>query len=200
MGRKRFWIASGAISAFFSLGATTCSCFAHPLATNGIRILIYDQAGVPNDTLNEAKRMASSVFHEAAIQLLWHNGENSPAAEADYILRIHCCFDLLKTGLHNRTVAFAPAGGRHITVFWDRIRTEAAAGSHPEALMLGYVIAHELGHLLLPPHYHSPYGIMKSRLNYNDWSEVRRLGNLFFSEKEASQMQAALSGKSRQVP
>ena len=141
--------------------------------------------------------MASLVFHEATIELLWLDEANSSVAEADWILRIHCCFDQLRTGLHNRTVAFAPAGGRHITVFWDRIRTEAAAGSHPEALMLGYVITHELGHLLLPPRYHSPYGIMKNRLNYNDWSQLRRLGNLFFSEKEAGQMQAALMDRSR---
>jgi len=162
-----------------------------------IRVLVCDQAGVPRETLIEAQRLASFVFQEAAIELLWLDGGQSSVTEADYVLRIHCCFEKLNTRLHRRTVAFAPARGRHITVFWDRIRTEAAAGSHPEALMLGYVVAHELGHLLLPPGYHSPYGIMQNRLNYDDWSRVRRVGNLFFSEKEASQMRVALIGRSR---
>ncbi len=112
--------------------------------------------------------------------------------EAHCVLRIHCCFDKIKSKLHDRTIAFAPAGGRHVTIFWDRIRVEAAAGSHSEAMLLGYVIAHELGHLLLPPGYHSAYGIMQGRLNYEDLSQARRLGNLCFSEKEAARMQAAL--------
>jgi hypothetical protein len=164
-----------------------------------IRVLVCDQAGLPGETLIEAQRLASSVFREAAIELFWLDGGQSSVAEADYVLRIHCCFEKLNTRLHRRTVAFAPAGGRHVTVFWDRIRTEAAAGSHPETLMLGYVIAHELGHLLLPRGYHSPHGIMQDRLNYEDWSQVRRMSNLFFSRKEVSQMRAALIGRSGQV-
>ncbi len=197
MRRRASRVASGLMGAVLCLWPTACSCFADQSAISRIKVLVCDQAEVPRETLKEAQRMASFVFHEAAIELLWLDAENSSVADADWILRIHCCFDQLKTGLHNRTVAFAPAGGRHITVFWDRVRTEAAAGSHPEELMLGYVITHELGHLLLPPHYHSPYGIMKNRLNYNDWSQLRRLGNLFFSEEEAGQMQAALMDRSR---
>jgi len=166
-------------------------------AVSRINILVCDQAGLRRETLVEAQRLASFVFQEAAIELIWLDGGQSSVTEADYVLRIHCCFEKLNTRLHRRTVAFAPAQGRHITVFWDRIRTEAAAGSHPEALMLGYVVAHELGHLLLPPAYHSPHGIMQDRLNYEDWSRVRRMSNLFFSRKEVSQMRAALIGRSR---
>jgi hypothetical protein len=162
-----------------------------------IKVLVCDPAGLPRETLIEAQRLASLVFREAAIELFWLDGGQSSVTEADYVLRIHCCFEKLNTRLHRRTVAFAPARGRHITVFGNRIRTEAAAGSHPEALMLGYVVAHELGHLLLPPAYHSPYGIMQNKLNCDDWSRVRRMGNLFFSEKEAGQMRAALIGRSR---
>ncbi len=38
---------------------------------------------------------------------------------------------------------------------------------------------------------------MQERLIYDDWSQARRLGNLFFSEKEANQMHTALVGRSR---
>jgi hypothetical protein len=37
---------------------------------------------------------------------------------------------------------------------------------------------------------------MQGRLNYDDWSQARRVG-LYFSEKEASQIRTALFGKSR---
>ncbi len=197
MRKERPWVASAAVGAAFCLWATACPCYADQSAVLSIRVLVCDQAGVPGEKLTEAQRMASFVFHEAAIELLWLDGEQSSVMEADYVLRIHCCFDKLKTGLHRRTVAFAPAGGRHITVFWDRIKAEAAAGSHPESLLLGYVIAHELGHLLLPPGYHSPYGIMQNRLSYDHWSRVRKAGDLFFSPKEADQMHAALIAGSR---
>ncbi len=190
-------VALAVAGAAVCLWATAFLYFADQSAISRIRILVCDQAGLSNETLDEAQRIVSFVFHEAAIELSWLYGKQSSVTEADYILRIHCCFDKLKTRLHRRTVAFAPAGGRHITVFWDRIKAEAAAGSHPESLLLGYVVAHELGHLLLPPGYHSPYGIMQNRLSYDDWSRVRKAGDLFFSKKEADQMKAALIDRSR---
>ncbi len=197
MRKESSRVALAVAGTVFFLWATACLSFADQSTISNIRVLVCDQASVPAEKLTEAQRMASFVFHEAAIELLWLDGEQSSVTEADYVLRIHCCFDKLKSRLHRRTVAFAPAGGRHITVFWDRIKAEAAAGSHPESLLLGYVIAHELGHLLLPPGHHSPYGIMQNRLSYDDWSRVRKAGDLFFSPKEADQMLAALTGRTR---
>jgi len=157
-----------------------------------LKVLVCDQARVASKTLGEGQRLASRVFLEAGIVLEWLDAREHSVTEADYILRINCCFNKLKSTLPDRTVAFAPAGGRHVTVFWDRIAVEAAAGSHDEAMLLGYVIAHEMGHLLLPPGYHSPYGIMQSRMHYEDLSQARRLGNLFFSQEEAARMHTIL--------
>ncbi len=157
-----------------------------------LRVLVCDQAAVATKILEEGHRVASLIFREAGIGLEWLDGREHSVTEARCVLQIHCCFGKLKSKLHDRTMAFAPAGGRHVTIFWDRIRVEAAAGSHSEGMLLGYVIAHELGHLLLPPGYHSAYGVMQGRLHYEDLNQARRLGNLSFSEKEVARMQAAL--------
>ncbi len=157
-----------------------------------LRVLVCDQAAVATKILEEGQQIVSLVFQGAGIDLEWLDGREHSVTEAHCVLQIHCCFGKLKSKLHDRTMAFAPAGGRHVTIFWDRIGVESAGGSHSKAMLLGYVIAHELGHLLLPPGYHSAYGVMQGRLHYEDLNQARRRGNLCFSENEVARMQAAL--------
>ena len=157
-----------------------------------LKVLFCDQAGVATKTREEGQRLAARVFLEAGIVLEWLDGREHSVTEANCVLRVQGSYSKLGSRLPDRTVAFAPAGGRHITVFWDRLAVEAAAGSHSEAMLLGYVMTHELGHLLLPPGYHSAYGVMQGRLHYQDLSEARRLGNLCFSKTEVARMQAFL--------
>ena len=194
MGREKSWVTLFLIGLF--LRGTSPRCAVEQPAVPRISVVVCDQAGLPKETLTNAQRLATSVFREAAIDLLWMDGKQSPVSEARNLLRIHCCYDRLRKDLPHRTMGFAPVGGRHITVFWDRITIEAASAGLPEGLLLGYVMAHELGHLLLPAGYHSPYGIMQSRLRYDDWSRTRRVCSLFFSKEEANQMQLALKDRS----
>ena len=50
--------------------------------------------------------------------------------------------------------------------------------------MLGHVITHEMGHLLLPPKAHSPSGIMQAGLN----TQLAAQGRLFFTASQAQQI------------
>ena len=60
---------------------------------------------------------------------------------------------------------------------------------------LGHVIAHEIGHLLLPTRAHSPSGIMKAGLD----GERAAQGALFFTREQARQIRTRLMNAEQQV-
>jgi hypothetical protein len=57
--------------------------------------------------------------------------------------------------------------------------------------LLGVVMAHEIGHLLLPPGSHVEYGLMRGRWDYRDIRDLNRL-DLDFSAAQAEQIRGAL--------
>ena len=56
--------------------------------------------------------------------------------------------------------------------------------------VLGYLIAHEVGHLLIGPGVHSPHGLMKGKWSSKDLEEMQR-GQLLFQPWDARRMQRA---------
>jgi hypothetical protein len=90
----------------------------------------------------------------------------------------------------------AASGGR-IHVFSDRV---GAAGSDPPmGVLLGHVIAHELGHILEGANRHSAEGIMKARWTHADLERMA-VHALFFSREDIESIRsAALQGPSFQV-
>ena len=65
------------------------------------------------------------------------------------------------------------AFGWAATVFQDRVAAKAKAWRLEEADLLGSVMAHEVGHLLLGRNSHSSYGLMNG-----DWTraELQKIG------------------------
>ena len=61
-----------------------------------------------------------------------------------------------------------------------------------KAAILAAAIAHELGHLLLPPHAHAPAGIMRADWNASDFARAST-GNLFFMDSQAKELRKSLS-------
>jgi hypothetical protein len=57
------------------------------------------------------------------------------------------------------------------------------------ACVLGHVVAHEIGHLLLPFAAHSAGGIMKARLD----PRLAAIGGLFFTADQAEDIRAKLA-------
>jgi hypothetical protein len=57
-------------------------------------------------------------------------------------------------------------------------------------VLLGYIIAHELGHLLLGPG-HAPSGIMRATWDMNDLEAIRQ-GRLKFSREECARIRKIL--------
>jgi hypothetical protein len=81
-------------------------------------------------------------------------------------------------------------------IFYDQIKEPAVRGELSLTQILGSVIAHELGHLLLGTNSHSRTGLMRAR-----WSReellAADLGELNFSKSECERIRNSLVARSQ---
>jgi hypothetical protein len=71
------------------------------------------------------------------------------------------------------------------TIFEDRIENLCASGGLDLAVVLGHVIAHELGHVLLESSEHARTGIMQAYWHKKDFDQAA-MGLLRFSEPQGA--------------
>ena len=88
-------------------------------------------------------------------------------------------------------------GARRAYIFADRVYViiwgfvKRMPIVHPEALIMGHVIAHEVGHLMLPSPGHTDDGLMRAELNLHNIEEALR-GDLLFTSWQEEQMRRVL--------
>ena len=82
--------------------------------------------------------------------------------------------------------------GTHSSVFYDRVQEEKAripGIAISTGQLLGHIMAHEVGHLLLGRGSHSQSGLMHIPWQKKELLQVAR-GELIFTRKQAGRMQA----------
>ena len=82
-------------------------------------------------------------------------------------------------------------GGYYASVFVPSVRAQAAGFGIAFDLLMGYAVAHEVGHCLLGPG-HSYAGLMRGEWNRQDASEMSRL-SLHLTKQEARKAVARLT-------
>jgi len=82
-------------------------------------------------------------------------------------------------------------GGRLAYVFAGRIDSVARRNTADSGQLLGIVLAHEIGHVLMPGRPHSPRGVMQPAC---DAQQIRRvmLGMVGFNAEEAATLKAQM--------
>ena len=170
-----------------------------PLA---ISVMINNRAGVPAATLAEAQRIATSVYRRIGLEIVWiddaaafdasapHEREARAAALQSLIV-LHLVPPSVESRLHLPLDVMGQAfrGSRIAAIFYGRVLNLTHAGVVTVGDALGYVMAHELGHLLLPYGGHSPDGLMRDRLDQRLMSQ-HLLG---FDRRQADAIRASLS-------
>jgi hypothetical protein len=107
----------------------------------------------------------------------------------------HAADRFIKSEHVKRTVlAQANSDARRIYVFWERVGRSVDHQAVARGDALGLVIAHELGHVLLPGRTHSRTGIMQEHYN------VHRSYELKFSAEESAMMRAFIDTARKDVP
>jgi hypothetical protein len=155
-----------------------------------MRVLILNHADAPPEVVAAAERAAARVFDQIAIQATWHvSGENA-AGGSDRIeddLGSAIIVSLLSEAMELQMKArpmvmgIAVPGGRIAKIMYERVEGMAQAANTDLATVLGHIIAHEIGHLLLSQDAHSSGGIMAATLN----PQLAARGVLWFSPEEA---------------
>lgn len=129
-----------------------------------IAVRVEDPNGLAGPGLVRAQELATQIYQEAGVTLLWTVDETTMAGRTLTVVLTTSAS--APSGLTSDAmgVASSPGDGRRGTtayVFVDRV-TAFAATNHPaERHVLACALAHEIGHLLLPLNTHVSYGIMR---------------------------------------
>jgi hypothetical protein len=156
------------VAAAMFAGAMLASAPAGAQEARRIVVHLIDYANVPPVDLQRALAETSRIFAAAGVTVEWVMGEKETAhAEARMHLRVVL---LDKTmGLHKiakdrvpeNVLGQAARSTGRAYIFTDRITEKGFAMGQGFSCVLGRVMAHEMGHLVLPMAGHSTRGIMQ---------------------------------------
>lgn len=145
---------------------------------------IQNRADAPEREMLRARAEVDRVFEDAGVEIDWVDGAAAaasvgPASRRITVLLLNITGDS-QAGADGCALGIALASRSTAYVFFNRL--VAAAGSRPVDLgtVLGRAIAHEVGHVLLPPGKHSRHGLMRAELDFGVANPAR------FSREEAA--------------
>jgi hypothetical protein len=166
-----------------------------------VRVVIHDSASVAEHTLAEARGFSVVVFRAAGIEID-SVGDTSTCA-AGGTARAFCVQVLLRP--HDsqfepgkaRTMGVALAADANravVSVFLDAVADVARRYGQPLGKVLGLALAHEMGHVLLPPPSHSASGIMRGSWE-GDALRHAIGGDIVFNDRQAALMRDRLNNR-----
>jgi hypothetical protein len=188
MAGRAAWGACGlAVSvALTELGIAAAAAVPPP---QDVVVHLDDRVGVPPADLAKAKAEVERVFQAAGVEITWVEerlrGPFRPVRGAVAIMIVNSTPNPKRQapgcvlGLAVQKLASAYA-------YHDRIAGFARTRPVDSSILLGRVIAHELGHLLLPPGSHSTYGIMRADVDWGVENPAR------FTREQAATLRARL--------
>jgi hypothetical protein len=175
-------------------------------------LALCDKVGLSEKTRQQAKAAATKIFDAAGLRTTWFDStsyssktafdtnslESCEVPSTSYILVVITAdkpkgwtTDLL--GLSPKTDIFR----RRTYILYDRVMT-FTQDNRPRSvvlsdlgLLIGNVIAHELGHLLMPNAGHSPAGLMRANWGYREAAEAAA-GTLIFGSDQQAMMHREL--------
>lgn len=164
-----------------------------------LAVEIRNYSGVPPDTLRCAETQASRIYAGAGLTIEWRElpapvlGKEQPSSDQTAVrpvATVNLLPDSMAAQLRRRSEVFGFAAGDVAYVFTDRI---LAAGKEVNAsipVVLGHVMAHELGHVFLGEG-HTVGGIMTSKLGPREFGRMD-MGDLLFLPAQAQRMKERL--------
>lgn len=192
MARTRQWWQGALLVAMAAMGTAAGAAERPPLVVH-----VDDRIGVPASDLAAAKREVEEIFADTGISIQWKVGR-FPLSVVDTItkgLRARQVAVMLVSntddplpGASGCTLGFAAKRPAVAYAFYNRIIEQSWLHPIDPGVLLGRVLAHEMGHVLLPPNSHSLHGIMRGNLDLGLENPDR------FTGDQALAMRATLAG------
>ena len=175
-----------------------------------IKVSLFNDAQISDGKVTTAESVAARLFAHAGIRIDWLNcgratetgEERASCSKAAFPEHLEVRLRQRSRNLNESTLGLSFLDGHgigcHADVFYAGVAPmQQEAGLSAEAI-LGLVIAHELGHLLLGTNSHAARGIMRANWKKQDLSLASK-GMLGFSENQAQQMRVRLENASLPV-
>jgi hypothetical protein len=190
------------MSLFMTVVAGTSRCMAE--STVRLTLVMYDRAHVEPETLAAAENTASEIFVRANVQLTWRDGSayaaerqgvlNPPPEDpARLVITLQPESEAVRYGVRSSCGGFAFESSA--IVFVRSVYSMGTISAASAATRLGYVMAHELGHILLGPNAHANAGIMRGALVAQDWQKAAQ-GTLAFTHSQNQQIRMWIDQRS----
>src|SRR5262245_46192427 len=130
-----------------------------------IRVRFYDYAGISDKTLADTQRRIANFYTPIGVTIDWASTFRLHRKSADHGRLQDFTINILNRSMVARTnwppdalgsaVVSREGEGTIAYVLFDRLKAAAAAAHWSVEDLLALVVAHELGHLLLPPASHA---------------------------------------------
>jgi len=172
-----------------------------------ITILVYNMAAAPSDILRGAEREATRVFSQAGVGVNWFDctaghsdvGSQNVCQEGwgpvNIGLRV-LAKPTASRNLQGERFGFAISPGLASAYYDYRARFISDEFGMGLPLILGCVIAHEIGHLLLGPDSHSTEGVMQAGWCQRQLRQAL-MRDLLFSPQQSRLIQAEVCRRMR---
>ena len=142
--------------------------------------------------MGRAERTTTDVFAGIGVPVVFRAGAEPKSTGSGVVSIVLQLDEKTPTQFHPGALAYAmPFGvsGTRIHVFCDRVRNAWPDGG--SGITLGYVMAHEIGHVLEGVSRHSAEGVMKARWDNPDYRRMKP-GMLLFDPTDAELLHATL--------
>jgi hypothetical protein len=191
-----------------------------------IQIAVYDRAEVGPKRLSVAQNLTGKILLASGVETKWTVGPISDLQrlEIDFSPRTsgECASAPTPSPLRVQVLARAPSGvsvqtlgfslpcatgGIQVTIYADHVAKLSETATPTFSRVLGYAVAHELGHVLLHSAEHEDSGLMKAVWSKTDWQraavsiipfsppDARRIANRIQNARSAELAQLSSIGK-----
>jgi hypothetical protein len=157
---------------------------------------VEDYARIPAADRASAEAKVTRIYATAGVRIVWATGNELTDAVGLHLRVILFSRDvamreLLSEPVPDSVLGVASRGAGRAYIFTHRIRNLALRHGDDFRRVLGRVIAHEVGHLVLPAYSHSDEGIMRANFG------VRSKSALDFTPEQAVVIRSILLAASR---
>ena len=179
----------------------------------GLTFRVYNYSRVPTGTLKNAERRAATILDQSEISARWIDCPTTadefndfpdcqyPLSSQDLLMNILPAGMSLKSTLPDDALGLAfvatdESCSRYASLFFDRIQDISRSADVPPELVLGPVIVHEAGHLLLGTNSHSSRGIMQPVWEADNVQALARIA-VGFTDPQARLLRQKILGRMR---
>jgi hypothetical protein len=185
------------------LTALSAMATSTPVIWPQVSINVYNDANVRDKILSDAEREATRIYLNAGVETIWidcrtsKKTPNPAAACAAPLCRTHLTLHIVAWTSHDRDSIFGIAflsqsgEGTYSDVFYPSAEKLHTDGRTSLSRVLGHVMAHEIGHLLLGTNSHSALGLMRPHWQKEELRSME-MGTLLFTPQQGKQMRIRL--------